>query len=57
MKKKPGYYVEGRHYGFNIAQARARVDHLTREYGRPVPLNYVGVDGRMIAAAPAKVTT
>lgn len=45
MKKKPGYYVEDRYYGFNIAQAQARARHLTHEYGRPVLLEYVASDG------------
>ena len=47
-KRKPGYYVEGRHYGFNIAQARARAQFLTTEYGRPVALTYVDQRGNVL---------
>ena len=45
---KPGYYVEGRHYGFNIAQARARAQFLAREFGRPVALTYTDQRGRIL---------
>ena len=43
--RKPGYYVEDRYYGFSIAQAQARAAHLTREYGRDVPVRYVSSTG------------
>lgn len=36
--KRPGYYVEGKHYGDRFHQARARAAHLSSEYGRPVDL-------------------
>ena len=49
MKRvKPGYYVEGRHYGFSIAQARARAEFLAREFGRPVALTYVDQRGQVL---------
>lgn len=38
---KPGYYVEDRHFGFNIGQAKARAKWLSQEYGRPIPVRYV----------------
>jgi hypothetical protein len=44
-RQRPGYYVGEQYFGFNIAQAQARAAHLTREYGRPVPLEYVASDG------------
>ena len=44
-RKRPGYYVEGRYYGFSIAQALARAAHLTREYGREVLAIYTASDG------------
>jgi hypothetical protein len=51
MKKRPGYYVEGRYYGFNIAQAQARAAHLTKEFGREVGMVYVGLNGKSESVA------
>jgi hypothetical protein len=39
--KKPGYYVEGTHYGTCFHQARARAAHLSEVYGRPIPITNV----------------
>ncbi len=44
-RRRPGYYVEGRYFGFNIAQAQARAAFLTQEYGRSVRAVYVASDG------------
>jgi dihydroorotase-like cyclic amidohydrolase len=52
--KRPGYYVEDRYYGFNIAQAQARAAHLTREYGREVHAVYVSSAGTSEPVAPAR---
>jgi hypothetical protein len=53
-RQRPGYYVEGRYYGFNIAQAQARAEFLTKEYGREVLASYIGSDGKSAPVAPAK---
>jgi len=39
--RKPGYYVEGQYYGFNIGQANARARNLNVQYGRPVAVKYL----------------
>ena len=36
--KRPGYYVEGKYFGQQFHQARARAAFLSQEYGRPVDL-------------------
>ena len=39
--KRPGYYVEGRHFRDNFHQARARAAHLAKEFSRPIPIMFV----------------
>jgi hypothetical protein len=43
--KRPGYYVEGTHYGTRFHQARARAAHLSAVYGRPIPITNVDHKG------------
>lgn len=39
--KKPGYWVEGVHFGTRYAQALARASHLAKLYGRAVNVTRV----------------
>lgn len=39
--KRPGYYVEGTHFGDKFHQARARAAHLSQEYGRDISVMYL----------------
>lgn len=42
--KRPGYYVEGKFFGSNFHQARARAAFLAREYGRGIDVWREDVD-------------
>lgn len=44
---RPGYYVEGRHYGVREAQALARASHLASTYGRPVDIRLREFGGKV----------
>lgn len=44
--KRPGYYVEGRHFGDHLHQARARAAHLSAQYGRPVKVMHLAHDAK-----------
>jgi hypothetical protein len=39
--KRPGYYVEGKHFRDNFHQARARAALLSKEYGRAIPIMFL----------------
>lgn len=39
--KRPGYYVEGRHFADRYHQANARARWLAQEYGRPIDIVFV----------------
>jgi hypothetical protein len=39
MKKRPGYYVEGRWFGPNYHQAEARARFLSGQYSRAVSVD------------------
>lgn len=44
--KRPGYYVEGRHFGDHLHQARARAAYLAAQYGRPVKVMFLAHDAK-----------
>ena len=49
---RAGYYVDGRRYALDKpAQAYARARHLSREYGRHVPVT-IQLHNGIIASAP-----
>ena len=56
--KRPGYYVEGKHFRDNFHQARARAAHLAREFGRDIPVMYLAPEdtSHPNTAVPYEVT-
>ncbi len=57
--KRPGYYVEGRHFGERFHQARARAAHLAAEFGRMIDVTYLAAEdvGHPNTAVPYVVST
>lgn len=38
---RPGYYVEGQHFGARYAHAEGRARHLARLYGRTIKVMFL----------------
>lgn len=59
VAKRPGYYVEGRHFRDNYHQALARANFLAEEYGRTIDVSYLAPEdcGHGNTAEPYVVTT
>lgn len=57
--KRPGYYVEGKHFADRFHQARARAAHLSKEFGRPIKVMFLAHEdnGHPNTAVPYEVLT